>query len=92
MRAALIAAALVAAFSLAQAAELGRTRDEAGQLVVLHDGGGPCPQGLLWVELVSAGGKKTFDGCAIERDGTVFVVWSDGDRDRIPRRAFRPGT
>lgn len=85
----LLAAALVAAFSLAHAVELGRAKDEAGQVIVLHDAGGPCPAGLMWVELITRG-RKAFDGCAKEAGGVVYIIWSDGDRDRVMRKAFKP--
>jgi hypothetical protein len=78
---------LLALFSTAQAKEVGRATEGDIQ-ARLFDEQGDCPEGAQRVELW-AGGAKQLDGCSIERDGLVYMLWENGGRGRLPREAFK---
>lgn len=85
----LIAAALVAAFSFVQAKEVGRIADGNVQ-VRLFDEQGACPENTVRVELWLDGAKR-FEGCAMEYQDKVLILWEDGDRGMVERKRFKPG-
>lgn len=87
----LIAAAIVAAFSLAQAKEVGRFLPAPHITVRLFDERGECPhEKLVRVEL-HVHGKKMHDGCAYDDGSVVFIKWDDNDIGQVRRDSFKPG-
>lgn len=85
----LVCIAAIAAFSFAQAKEVGRAITSNMQLRVF-DERGTCPEGAHRVELHIDGAKR-FDGCSVAHNGNLYVLWEDGDRDVVPLKMIKPG-
>lgn len=55
--------------------------------LVLGADRGDCPEGEKKAAFVGKDGIVA--GCWFERDGTVWIVWKDGDRSAVPKALFK---
>jgi hypothetical protein len=79
-------AAIFFAFA-AVAKEVGRAT-EGNMQARLFDEQGDCPDGVQRAELF-IDGAKNLDGCWVERDGFVYMLWESGGLATRPSKAFK---
>jgi hypothetical protein len=79
--------ALLSAATVVHSKEVGRAT-EGNMQARLFDEQGDCPEDTQRVELF-VDGVKQLDGCSIEKDGLVYMLWENGGRGRLPREAFK---
>jgi hypothetical protein len=79
--------ALLSAATVVHSKEVGRAT-EGNMQARLFDEQGDCPDGVQRAELF-IDGAKNLDGCWVERDGFVYMLWESGGLATRPSKAFK---